>query len=145
MSQTYLILNSKYCYPSDFEKLTLSSSATNFFSIHIILNSLNAHLGDLQTTLASLNFDFHVIGASETRENFNTGFKMNVDLDGFTQHSQSSRSGVSCVAIYTSRSPNAFKKTYQSVVDDEFETKLWILKLKTSFAVVPIVTRLSIM
>ena len=109
------------------------------------MNSLNAHLGDLQTTLASLNFYFHVIGASETRENFNTGFKMNVDLDGFTQHSQSPRSAVSCVAIYTSRSPNAFKKTDPSVVDDEFETKLRILKLKTSFTVVPIVTRLSIM
>ena len=49
---------------------------------------------------------------------------MNVDLDGFTQHSQSSRSAVSCVEIYTSRSPNAFKKTDPSVVDDEFETKL---------------------
>ena len=117
-------INSKYRYPSDFEKLTLSSSTTNFSSFHIILNSLDAHLGDLQTTLASLNFDFHVIGASETRENFNTGFKMNADLDGFTQHSQSSRSAVGCVAIYSSTSLNAFKKTDPSVVDDEFEIKL---------------------
>lgn len=80
-------INSKYYYPSDFEKLTLSSSTTNFSLFHINLNSLNAHLDDLQSTLALLNFPFQVIGISETRENLNTGFKMKVDLDGFALHS----------------------------------------------------------
>ena len=47
-------------------------------------------MGDLQTKLALLNFPFHVIGISETRENFDTGFKINVDLDGSIPHSQPS-------------------------------------------------------
>ena len=67
-------INSKYRYPSDFEKLTLSSSTTNFSSFHIILNSLDAHLGDLQTTLASLNFDFHVIALTKIKYTFSILF-----------------------------------------------------------------------
>ena len=58
-------INSMYYYPSDFRKLNLSSSGTHFSLFHINLNSLDAHLDDLQTTLASLDFPFHVIGISE--------------------------------------------------------------------------------
>ncbi|CAH3146679.1 unnamed protein product [Pocillopora meandrina] len=72
-------------------------------------------------------------GASETRENFNTGFKMNVDLDGFTQHSQSPRSAVSCVAIYTifkrrtNTKPSCPENKYE--VCGEAETSVLILDL----------------
>ncbi|RMX44096.1 hypothetical protein pdam_00002465 [Pocillopora damicornis] len=76
-------------------------------------------------------------GASETRENFNTGFKMNVDLDGFTQHSQSSRSGVSCVAIYTilkrrtNTKPSCPENKYEVCGEnyEEAETSVLILDL----------------
>ena len=50
--------------------------------------------------LASLNFPFHVIGISETRENYSTGFKMNNNLNGFTLFSQPSRSAAGGVAIF---------------------------------------------
>ena len=83
-------INSMYYYPSDFQKLNLSSSSTYFSLFHINLSSLDAHLHDLQTTLASLNFPFHIIGISETRENYSTGFKMNNNLDGFTLFSHCS-------------------------------------------------------
>ena len=71
-------INSKYYFPSDFEKLTLQASSSYLSLFHIDIDSLHAHLSDLQTTLASLNFLFHIIGISETRENISTGFKMMV-------------------------------------------------------------------
>ena len=57
-------MNSKYCYPSDFDKLDLHvSSLPSYFSLfHVNLNSLNAHLGDLQTILEFMNSPFHVLG-----------------------------------------------------------------------------------
>ena len=93
-------INSVYYYPSDFQKLNLSSFSTYFSLFHINLNSLDAHLDELQTTLASLKFPFHIIGISETRENYSTGFKMNNNLNGFTLLSQPSRSAGGGVAIY---------------------------------------------
>ena len=69
-------INSKYYFPSDFGKLTLQASSSYFSLFHINLNSLDAHLSDLQTTLASLNFPFHIIGIGETRENISIGFKI---------------------------------------------------------------------
>ena len=97
-------------YPSDFQNLNLSFSTTYFSLFHINLNSLDAHLDDLQTTLASLNFPFHIIGISETSENYSTGFKMNNNPNGFTLFSQPSRSAAGGVAIHASKSLNAFKR-----------------------------------
>ena len=56
-------MNSKYYYPSDFDKLDLHvSSLSSYFSLfHVNLNSLNAHLGDLQTILEFMNSRFHVL------------------------------------------------------------------------------------
>ena len=53
-------VNSQFYYPSDFDKLALRvSSSPSYFSLfHVNLNSLDAHLGDLQTTLALMNFLF---------------------------------------------------------------------------------------
>ena len=110
---------------ASFQKLDLSSSSTYFCLFHINLNSLDAHLDDLQTTLASLNFPFHIIGISETRENYSTGFKMNNNLNGFTLFSQPSRSAAGGVAIYASKSLNAFERTDLSTTDDDFET-VWV-------------------
>ena len=118
-------INSMYYYPSDFQKLNLSSSSTYFSLFHINLNSLDAHLDDLQTTLASLNFPFHIIGISETRENYSTGFKMNNNLNGFTLFFQPSRSAAGGVAIYASKYLNAFGRTDLSTTDDDFET-VWV-------------------
>ena len=117
--------NSKYYFPSEFEKITLQVSSSYFSLFHINLNSLDAHLSDLQTTLASLNFLFHIIGISETRENISMGFKMNNNFDGFTLHSQPSKSAAGSVAIYISKSLNAFKRADLNITDDEFET-IWV-------------------
>ena len=87
-------INSKNYYPSDFDKLALHvSSSPSYFSLfHVNLNSLDAHLGGLQTILALMNSPFHVLGISETRENCSSGFKVNNNLDGYILHSQPSRS-----------------------------------------------------
>ena len=85
-------INTKY-YPSDFDKLALHvSSSPSYFSLfHVNLNSLDAHLGDLQTILALMNSPFHVLGISETKENYSSGFKMNNNLDGYILNSSPSR------------------------------------------------------
>ena len=120
-------INSKYYYPSDFDKLALHVlSSPSFFSLfYVNLNSLDAHLGDLQTILALMNSPFHVLGISETRENYSSGFKMNNNFDGYILHSQPSRSAAGGVAIYTRHTLNAFKRTDLNTTDDEFET-IWV-------------------
>lgn len=114
-----------YYYPSDFQKLSLLSSSPYFTLFYINLNSLDAHLNDLQITVASLNFPFHVIGISETRENYSAGVKMNNNLNGFILFSQPSSYAAGGVAIYASKSLNAFKQTDLSTTDDEFEA-VWV-------------------
>ena len=47
---------------------------------------------------------------------------MNNALHGYNLHSQPSRSAVGGVALYTSKSLNAVKRTDLSVTDEEFET-----------------------
>ena len=86
------------------------------------------YLGDMQTALALINFPFHFIGISETRENYSSGFKMNKNLDGCTLHSQPSKSAGGGVAIYTTL--NAFKQADISTTDGEFET-IWVEKVNT--------------
>ena len=88
---------------------------------HINLNSLDAHLDDLHATLDLLGFPFQVIGVSETRENV----KMNNALHGYNLHSQPSSSAAGGVALYTSKSLNAVKRTDLSVSNEEFET-VWV-------------------
>ena len=118
-------INSKYYYFHDFEKMTLSSNKSYFFLFHVNLNSLDAHLDDLHATLDLLGFPFQVIGVSETRENVLRGFKMNNALHGYNLHSQPSSSAAGGVALYTSKSLNAVKRTDLSVTDEEFET-VWV-------------------
>ena len=77
-----------------------------------------------------MNSAFHVLGISETRENYSSGFKMINNLDGYELHSQPSRSAVGGVAIYTTHTLNAFKRTDLSTTDDEFET-IWVEILNT--------------
>ena len=47
---------------------------------------------------------------------------MNNALHGYNLHPQSSRSAAGGVALYTSKSLNAVKRTDLSVTDEEFET-----------------------
>ena len=118
-------INSKYYYFYDFEKMTLSSNKSYFSLFHVNLNSLDAHLDDLHATLDLLGFPFQVIGVSETRENVLRGFKMNIALHAYNLHSQPSSSAPGGVALYTSNSLNAVKRTDLSVTNEEFET-VWV-------------------
>ena len=65
---------------------------------------------------------------------------MNNALHGYNLHSQPSRPAVGGVALYTSKSLNAVKRTDLSVTDEEFET-VWVeiknVKSKGFCAVVP--------
>ena len=50
---------------------------------------------------------------------------MNNVLHGYNLHSQPSRSAVGGVALYTSKSLSAVKRTDLSITDEEFET-VWV-------------------
>ena len=63
-------LNCKFYDEASFNKMISESSisdksATSFF--HLNINSLSLHIDDLDTFLTSLNFNFDIIGLSETR------------------------------------------------------------------------------
>ena len=118
-------IKSKYFYFIDFEKMTLLSNKSYFSLFHVNLNSLDAHLDDLHDTVDLLGFTFQVIGVGEIRENVLRGFKMNNALHGYNFHSQPSRSAAGGVALYTSKSLSAVKRTDVSVTDEEFET-VWV-------------------
>ena len=72
-----------------------------------------------------MNSPFHILGISETRENYSLGFQMNNNFDSYILHSQPSRSAAGGVAIYSRHTLNAFKQTDLSTTDDEFET-IWV-------------------
>ena len=73
----------------------------------------------MHATLDLLGFPFQVIGVSETRENALRGFKlMNNSLQGYNLHSQPTRSAAGGVALYTSKSLNAIKRTDLSLTDE---------------------------
>lgn len=54
-------VHSKYCYPSDFENLALSSYQSYFSLFQINLISLDAHFKNLQSTLSLLSIPFQVM------------------------------------------------------------------------------------
>lgn len=55
----------KYYENGDFRKLNLDPKSFSVF--HLNIASMNSHFGDLNTLLASLQFEFSVVGISESR------------------------------------------------------------------------------
>ena len=70
----------------------------SFSLFHANLRSLSAHLDELQLLLKTLKVDFDIIGISETKEQ-SGGFLKNVNLDGYSIHSQHSNSAAGGVAF----------------------------------------------
>ena len=64
---------------------------------------------------------FHVIGTSETNEQFDKGFLWNVHLSGYNIHTQPTKSSAGGVALYLTSSLNYKTRDDLSVTKDDFE------------------------
>ena len=114
-------VNSKY-YDIDFPQIKKNSHAFSIF--HLNIRSLSVHLEELQLLLNALKINFDVIGISETKEQ-SGGFLKNVDLHGYTIHSQHSNSEAGGVALYVKSNLDYIIRDDLNVLENEFET-IWV-------------------
>ena len=79
-------INSKYYSLAEISKLHPLNESFSLF--HQNIRSLSAHYDELTLLLNNLKFKFNVIGISETKEQSDKGFLFNVDIPGYSIHSQ---------------------------------------------------------
>ena len=115
-------VNSKYYDVIDFPKVKKNPHSFSLF--HANLQSLSAHLEELQLLLKTLKVDFDIIGISETKEQ-SGGFLIHVNLDGYSIYSWHSSSVAGGVALYVKTNLDYIIHEDLSVLEDEFET-LWV-------------------
>ena len=76
-------INCKYLNIEDFCSSNFDN--INSFSVfHINISSLNAHLDELSTMLSLLNFNFSVIGITETRLRKDIGVSIPISIEGYS-------------------------------------------------------------
>ena len=122
-------VNSKYDDIIDFPQIKKNSHAFSIF--HLNIRSLSAHLEELQLLINALKINFDVVGISETKEQ-SGGFLKNVDLHGYTIHSQHSNSEAGGVALYVKSNLDYIIRDDLNVLENEFDT-IWLkLKIKKS-------------
>ena len=75
-------INSNYYSYLEFNKIKTDSTST-FGIIHTNLASINKHIGDLNVSLALLNYGFDVIGITEHKIHEDTDAISNLDIPGY--------------------------------------------------------------
>ena len=93
----------KYYECEDFNKLNISSNS--FSAFHLNIASMNSHYDELRALLASLQFEFSVIGITESRF-----------LKGFSPLLDYSFEGYSCLDTPTETSAGGVHFTFQNVI-----------------------------
>ena len=83
-------VNSKYYSLNEINKIRLARE--NFSIFHTNIRSLSKHIDSLHTQLSSINIHYDVIGISESKQQVDEDFLVNVDIDGYTMHTQPSKS-----------------------------------------------------
>ena len=117
----------------------LNLTRKNFSIFHTNIRSLSKHIDSLHTQLCSTNIPFDIIGITETKQQVDKDFLVNVDLEGYTMHTQPSKSSCGGCAIYVNSYLDNIIRDDLSTLDDNYET-LWveikITKAKIFYAVV---------
>ena len=93
-------IHSKYCDLPDFVKLTSSLSDKTFSLFHSNTRSLSKNFDQLQNVLSATKSRFYVIGITEPKQRIDKNFIVNVNMEGYTMHTQPSQSNAGGVAIY---------------------------------------------
>ena len=103
-------------------------SRNNFSIFHTNIRSLSKHIDLFHTQLCSTNIPFDIIGISETKQQADKNFLVNVELEGYTFHTQPlqpSESSCGGCAIYVNSHLDHIIRDDLSTLDDNYET-LWV-------------------
>ena len=114
---------SKYHTSNEISQLNLSRK--NFSIFHTNIRSLSKHIDSLHTQLCSTNIPFDVIGITETKQQVDQNFLVNVDLEGYTLHTQPSKRSCGGCAIYVNSHLDHIIRDDLSTLDDNYETR-WV-------------------
>ena len=93
----------------------------NFSIFHANIRSLSKHNDSLHAQLCSTNIPFDVIGITETKQQVDKDFLVNVDLEGYKMHTQPSKS----CAVYVNSHLDHIIRDDLSTPDDNYEV-LWV-------------------
>ena len=116
-------ISSKYHTLNEISQLNLLRN--NFSIFHTNIKSLSKHIDSLHTQLFSTNIPFDIIGISETKQEVDKNFLVNVELEGYTLHTQPSKSSCRRCAIYVNSDWDHIIRDDISTLDDNYET-LWV-------------------
>ena len=116
-------ISSKYHTLYEISQLNLSRK--NFSIFHTNIGSLSKHVSSLHTQLCSTNIPFDIIGITETKQQVDKNFPVNVEWEGYTLHTQPSKSSCGGCAIYVNSHLDHIIRDDLSTLDDNYET-LWV-------------------
>ena len=114
---------SKYHTLNEISQLNLTRKNCSIF--HTDIRSLSKHIDSFHTQLCSTKIPFDIIGITETKQQVDKDFLVNVDLEGYTVHTKPSRSSCGGCAIYVNSHLDHIIRDDLSTIDDNYET-LWV-------------------
>ena len=118
-------IHSKYCDFPDFVKRSSSLSDETFSLFHSNTRSLSKTFDQLQNVLSATKTGFDVIGITETKQRIDKDFSVNINMEGYQMHTQSSQLNAGRVAIYIDEKLDHFKWDDLSKYDENFEA-VWV-------------------
>ena len=121
------IVNTIYSkYHTLIETSQLNLTRKNFSIFHTNIRSLSKHIDSLHTQLCSTKIPFDIRGITEAKQQqVDKNFLVNVDLEGYTLHTQPSKSSCGGCAIYVNSHLDHIIRDDLSTLDDNYET-LWV-------------------
>ena len=118
-------INSKYYDLPEFSKLYSSLSGKTLSLFHVNTRSLSKNFDQLQNVLSAAKIDFVLIGITETKQQVDKDFLVNVNITGYHMYTQPSKSNAGGVAIYIKNNLDHFIRDDLRNLDGCFEA-VWI-------------------
>ena len=117
------IVNSKYHSLDEINKIKLPRQ--NFSIFHTDIRSLSKHFDLLHSQLSTINIPFVVIGISESKQQLDKSFLVNVDIKGYLMYTQPTKSSCGGCAIYVDSQLDHHVRNDLLVLEDDSET-IWV-------------------
>ena len=117
------IVNSKYHSLDEINKIKLPRQNFSIFQTNI--RSLSKHFELLHTQLSTINIPSDVIGISESKQQLDKSFLVNVDIKGYSIYTQPTKSSCGGCAIYVNSQLDHHVRNDLSVLEDDFQT-IWV-------------------
>ena len=100
-------INSDYCNLEEFKSSTRQIKK-HFSLFHLNIGSLASHFEELQASLGQCEFPFDIIGISETKHIDGHNLTTDMSLEGYSLHSQPTKSSYGGVALYVNEKLDHF-------------------------------------